>query len=103
MPGCPPTDCPPEATDGTAAPARAPRILGIDEFVFRRGRTYGTVLVDMETSRPVEVLPDRETSTVCARLLERPGTEIVGRDRLMAFTKAIGRAAPDALEVADRP
>jgi len=82
--------------------ARAPRILGIDEFAFRRGRTYGTVLVDIETSRPVDVLPDRETSTVAAWLLEHPGTEVVCRDRLMAFTKAISKAAPGALEVADR-
>ncbi|MGW7544734.1 transposase [Streptomyces sp. NPDC054770] len=66
------------------------------------GRTYGTVLVDIETSRPVDVLPDRETSTVAARLLEHPGAEIVCRDRLMAFTKAINQAAPDALDVADR-
>ncbi|NGO45254.1 transposase [Streptomyces sp. YC419] len=45
-------------------PARAPRILGIDEFAFRKGRTYGTVLVDVENSRPVDVLPDRETGSV---------------------------------------
>ncbi|WP_079146830.1 transposase family protein [Streptomyces griseochromogenes] len=50
------------------APARAPRILGIDEFAFHRGRTYGTVLVDAETSIPVDVLPDRETRTVAAWL-----------------------------------
>ncbi|MGW7456686.1 transposase [Streptomyces sp. NPDC054797] len=83
-------------------PARAPRILGIDEFAFRKGRTYGTVLVDVESSRPVDVLPDRETGTVTAWLLEHPGAEIICRDRLMAFTKAIRHAAPDALEVADR-
>ncbi|MCX5402658.1 transposase [Streptomyces sp. NBC_00335] len=75
-------------------PARAPRILGIDEFAFRKGRTYGTVLVDVESSRPVDVLPDRETSTVAAWLQERPGAEIICRDRLMAFTKAIRQAAP---------
>ncbi|MFJ4831723.1 transposase [Streptomyces sp. NPDC088747] len=50
----------------------------------------------------MDVLPDRETSTVAAWLLEHPGAEIVCRDRLMAFTKAIRQAAPDALEVADR-
>ncbi|MFD9336670.1 ISL3 family transposase [Streptomyces sp. NPDC060028] len=83
-------------------PARAPRILGIDEFAFRKGRTYGTVLVDVESSRPVDVLPDRETGTVAAWLQEHPGAEIICRDRLMAFTKAIRQAAPDALEVADR-
>ncbi|MFI9761127.1 transposase family protein [Streptomyces sp. NPDC051963] len=49
-------------------PARASRILGIDEFAFRKGRTYGTVLVDIESSRPVDVLPDRETGTVAAWL-----------------------------------
>ncbi|CAM5488300.1 transposase [Streptomyces avidinii] len=83
-------------------PTRAPRILGIDEFAFRKGRTYGTVLVDVESSRPVDVLPDRETSTVANWLHEHPGAEIICRDRLMAFTKAIRQAAPDALEVADR-
>ncbi|KMO96053.1 ISL3 family transposase [Streptomyces roseus] len=85
-----------------SVPARAPRVLGIDEFAFRKGRTYGTVLVDVESSRPVDVLPDRETSTVTAWLQEHPGAEIICRDRLMAFTKAIRQAAPDALEVADR-
>ncbi|MGW3424305.1 ISL3 family transposase [Streptomyces phaeochromogenes] len=83
-------------------PARAPRILGIDEFAFRKGPTYGTVLVDIESSRPVDVLPDRETGTVAAWLQEHSGAEIICRDRLMAFTKAIRQAAPDALEVADR-
>lgn len=88
----------------TAPPVatRAPRILGIDEFAFRKGRTYGTVLVDIDSSRPVDVLPDRETGTVATWLQEHPGAEIVCRDRLMAFTKAIRQAAPDALEVADR-
>lgn len=55
--------------------ARAPRILGIDEFAFRKGRTYGSVLVDIETSKPVDVLPDRETGTVTAWLQEHPGAE----------------------------
>ncbi|MFD8990352.1 transposase [Streptomyces goshikiensis] len=86
---------------------RAPRILGIDEFAFRKGRTYGTVLVDVdvdvESSRPVDVLPDRETGTIAAWLQEPPGAEIICRDRLMAFTKVIRQAAPPhALEVADR-
>ncbi|MFD3580923.1 ISL3 family transposase [Streptomyces sp. NPDC058683] len=83
-----------EQLTAPAVPDRAPRILGIDEFAFRRGRTYGTVLVDIETSRPVDVLPDRETSTVAAWLSEQPGAEIVCRDRLMAFTKASARQSP---------
>ncbi|MFD9082816.1 transposase [Streptomyces erythrochromogenes] len=49
----------------------------MDEFAFRKGRTYGTVLVDVDSSRPVDVLPDRETSTVAAWLQEHPGSEII--------------------------
>ncbi|MFF7598500.1 transposase [Streptomyces mirabilis] len=97
-----PTDCTPGTAQSTTRVSDGARILGIDEFAFRKGRTYGTVLVDIETSRPVDVLPDRETGTVTAWLQEHPGAEIVCRDRLMAFTKAIRQAAPDALEVADR-
>jgi len=85
-----------------SVPARAPRTVGIDEFGFRKGRTYGTVLVGMETSRPVDVLPGRGTGSVAARLHERPGAEVVCRDRLTAFTKAIRQAAPDAREAAGR-
>ncbi|WP_416983321.1 transposase [Streptomyces sp. T028] len=40
-------------------PDRAPRVLGVDEFAFRKGCTYGTVLVDVEAGRVVDVLPDR--------------------------------------------
>ncbi|WP_412566118.1 transposase [Streptomyces nojiriensis] len=68
----------------------------------RRTALYGTVLVDVESSRPVDVLPDRETGTVAAWLQEHPGAEIICQDRPMAFAKAIRQAAPDALEVADR-
>ncbi|MFE9803500.1 transposase family protein [Streptomyces goshikiensis] len=75
-------------------PTRAPRILGIDAFAFREGRTYGTVLVDVESSRPVDVLPDHETGTIAAWLQEHPGAESICRDCLMAFTKAIRQAAP---------
>ncbi|NUP24776.1 MAG: hypothetical protein HOZ81_53730 [Streptomyces sp.] len=49
-----------------AVPERAPRVLGVDEFAFRKGCTYGTVLVDVETGRVVNVLPDRTPETFAA-------------------------------------
>ncbi|MER6418219.1 ISL3 family transposase [Streptomyces sp. NPDC001137] len=81
---------------------RAPRVLGVDEFAFRRGCTYGTVLVDVEAGRVVDVLPDRTSETFAAWLKDHPGAEIICRDRATAYTKAVKDAAPDALEVADR-
>ncbi|SEP05053.1 ISL3 family transposase [Actinacidiphila rubida] len=82
--------------------ARAPRVLGVDEFAFRRGRTYGTVLVDIEAGTVVDVLPDRTSETFAAWLREHPGAAIVCRDRATAYTKAVKEAAPKAIEVADR-
>ncbi|MFF1401094.1 ISL3 family transposase [Streptomyces sp. NPDC058287] len=83
-------------------PDRAPRVLGVDEFAFRKGCTYGTVLVDVEAGRVVDVLPDRTSETFAAWLADHPGAEIICRDRATAYTKAAKQAAPDALEVADR-
>ncbi|MEZ0069309.1 transposase [Streptacidiphilus sp. MAP12-20] len=72
------------------------------KFAFRKGRTYGTVLVDIEARTVVDVLPDRTSETFAAWLREHLGVEIVCRDRATAYTKAVKEAAPDAIEVADR-
>ncbi|MDX3763739.1 transposase [Streptomyces sp. AK02-04a] len=74
----------------------------MDEFAFRKGCTYGTVLVDVEAGRVVDVLPDRTSETFAAWLQSHPGAEIICRDRASAYTKAVKEAAPHALEVADR-
>jgi len=91
-----------ELLEAPPVPERAPRVLGVDEFAFRCGRRYGTILVDVETGRVVDVLPDRTSETFAAWLTEHPGAEIICRDRASAYTKAVKEAAPDALEIADR-
>ncbi|MFD4508093.1 ISL3 family transposase [Streptomyces sp. NPDC058457] len=85
-----------------AVPDRAPRVLGVDEFVFRRGRRYGTILVNVETHPLVDVLPDRSSETLAAWLRDHAGAEVVCQDRASAYTRAVKEAAPGATEVADR-
>uniref|UniRef100_A0AAU3HNU4 ISL3 family transposase n=1 Tax=Streptomyces sp. NBC_01393 TaxID=2903851 RepID=A0AAU3HNU4_9ACTN len=85
-----------------AVPEQAPRVLGVDEFAFRKGWRYGTVLVDVEAAHVVDVLPDRDAVTFADWLREHPGTEIICRDRASAYSSAVRDAAPDAQEVADR-
>jgi len=79
-----------------------PRVLGVDDFAFKKGRRYGTILVDLERNCPVDLLPDREFTTLARWLQEHPGVQTVTRDRSSEYAKGIQEGAPDAVQVADR-
>lgn len=80
----------------------APRVLGVDDFAFKKGHVYGTIILDMETGERVDVLPDRTADTLTAWLRAHPGAEIVCRDRASSYAEAVRTACPDAIQVADR-
>jgi len=84
-------------------PPDAPvHVLGIDDFSMRRGDCYGTILVNMETHRPLDLLPDRTADAVLPWLESHPEIDIVSRDRASAYADAINRALPHATQVTDR-
>jgi hypothetical protein len=76
--------------------------LGIDDFALRRADAYGTILVNLETRRPLDLLPDREASVVKPWLASHPDIQVVSRDRASAFADAVSQVLPHATQVADR-
>jgi transposase len=76
--------------------------LGIDDFALRRGDTYGTILINAETGKPLDLLPDRTTEAVSPWLASHPEIQVVSRDRATGFAEAVSQVLPHATQVADR-
>ncbi len=79
-----------------------PRITGVDDWAWRRGHRYGTIIYDLEQHRIIDLLPDREAATLKQWLAERPTITVIARDRGAGYIQAATEGRPEATQVADR-
>lgn len=77
-------------------------IIGVDDWAFKRGKTYGTIIVNLETHQVIDLLPDRTSDSLAEWLHAHPKVAIVSRDRSTDYTVGIRKGAPHAIHVADR-
>ncbi|MFE4108630.1 transposase [Almyronema epifaneia] len=79
-----------------------PHCIGVDDFAFRKGQRYGTVIIDHERQRPIALLNDRKAQTLANWLKDYPDIQLVTRDRSQTYRASIDQGAPQAMQVADR-
>jgi transposase len=79
-----------------------PRVLGVDDWSFKRGRQFGTILCDLESHQPVDLLPGRSASGLALWLAAHPGVQWITRDRSGEYARGAASGAPDAMQVTDR-
>ena len=82
--------------------APRPCVVGVDDWALRKGRTYGTIVVDLERRRPIDLLTDRSAETWAAWLRRQPQIRLVARDRSTEYARGTTQGAPEAVQVADR-
>jgi len=81
-----------------------PRVtgIGVDDWAYRKRHTYGTVIVDLATHQPLELLESRDGKAFKTWLQEHPEITLVARDRASAYASAVDEVLPDAIQIADR-
>lgn len=79
-----------------------PRVLGVDDWAFRKGQSYGTILVDLEKHQVIDLLSDRTAESLIKWLEEHPGIEVISRDRGSDYIEGATKGAPEATQIADR-
>jgi transposase len=86
----------------SARATTAVRVAGIDDWNWRKGCTYGTIVVDLERREVVDVLPERSTAGTAQWLSQHPEIEIISRDRGGLYAKGARQGASQARQIADR-
>lgn len=88
--------------NGPSIPVQGAKAIGVDDWAWRKGQSYGTILVDLEKHAPIDLRQERFADSLAAWLHLHPGAEIISRDRASLYGEVATRGAPQAIQVPDR-
>ena len=83
-------------------PLEPPRLIGVDDWALHRGQVYGTIRVDLERHRTIDLLEDRQAQTLATWLRQHPSVQVLAGDRFLDYRRAATKALPGCQQVADR-
>ena len=83
------------------ADAENVRVLGVDDFGLGASHP-GTILVDLERHRIVDLLGEHSVESLAKWLSQHPNVEVASRDRSHICREGLSAGAPQATQVADR-
>ena len=79
-----------------------PKKVGVDDWAWKRGHRYGTLLCDLERAVVIDLLPDRSMESVAAWFEAHPSIELISRDGSAEYASAARKGAPQAIQVSDK-
>ena len=82
--------------------ARSVTTLGLDDFSFKRGRKFGTILVDLSSHQVIDLLPERSAESAAQWLRSHPEIQYISRDRGKDYAQGATEGAPQAIQISDR-
>jgi len=79
-----------------------PAVVGVDDWAYRKGHRYGSIVCDLERHRPLDLLPERSADLLAEWLRRHPDIHTISRDRGDDYIRGTTLGAPQAIQVADR-
>lgn len=74
----------------------------VNDFAFRKHFSYGTVMVDLDSHRIIDLILTRNTEEFKNWLAEYPKIEAISRDGAQIYASAVKKSYLEVIQVSDR-